>query len=104
LTPEYRARRTAKHAAQAEAKPYFPLDAIIRNTIDLTPQIAGHAFVGLKSRPQATGGGKNRSGYAQEHRQATLDNIAYDMVHSEKSIGGVSENLGLPTDDGSGVL
>ena len=98
MTPEYKVRREAKHAAQL-AERGITIAGPVFQTIDLVPQMAGHAFVGLKSRPQASSGGKNRSGYAQEHRQATLDNIAYDMVHSEKSIGGVSENLGLPGSD-----
>jgi hypothetical protein len=77
MTPEYKERRAAKHAAQAASKPYFPADAIARNTIDLGGNLASHAFVGLKSRPQGNGGRKNRSGYAQEHTQALLDNEAF---------------------------
>ncbi len=127
MTPEYKARREAKHVAQAEAKPYFPLDAIARNTIDLMPKMARHAFVGLKTHPQANGGRKNRSGYAQEHKQANLDNVAFVVkqldnpavvaelakqalldnaafdVQSEKSIGGIGETAGLPTDDGTAI-
>jgi hypothetical protein len=97
MTPEYRARRDAKHAAQAEAKPYFPMDAIVRNTIDLTTKIASHAFVGLKSQKQASGGRKNRSGYAEEHKQANLDNATF-KVELPKSIGGINEAEGIPTE------
>src|ERR1039458_7258792 len=66
-------------------------------TIDRTNHLPALAFIGLKSRPQGNGGKKNRSGYAQEHKQANLDNAAFDMVQSEaKSIGGISEVGGLP--------
>lgn len=99
MTPEYKVRRDAKHAAQFASK--SPVLRGVSGTIDLTPKMARHAFVGLKTHPQANGGRKNRSGYAQERKQADIDNAAYDVVQSEqsKSIGGVSEDLGLPTDN-----
>jgi hypothetical protein len=51
-------------------------------------------WIGAKMHPQGNGGQKNRSGYAEEHKQANIDNIAFD---ESKSIGGVSETEGLPT-------
>lgn len=59
-------------------------------------------WIGAKMHPQANGGRKNRSGYAQEHKQANLDNATFD-VQSEKSIGGIGETAGLPTDDGTAI-
>lgn len=94
MTPAYKARREAKHAAQAAAKvpqAFYPVNI---PTIDLAPRMAAHAFVGLKTRPQANGGRENRSGYAQERKQADIDNAAYDA--QPKSIGGIPETGGLP--------
>ena len=97
MTPEYKVRREAKHAAQL-AERGITIAGPVFQTIDLVPRMASHAFVGLKSRPQGNGGRKNRSGYAQEHKQANLDNAAFDVVQLEsKSIGGISETEPLPT-------
>ena len=71
----------------------------VTQTIDLTPRLAASAFVGLKMRPQAAIGRKNRSGYAEEHKQANLDNAAYEP----KSIGGISENLAISADDAGSI-
>ena|ERR1039458_2469402 len=95
-------------------------------TIDRTNHLPALTFIGLKSRPQGNGGKKNRSGYAEEHKQANLDNATFNMIKQlaenpavvaelaeqgqaidmnevEKSIGGVSENLGIPTDDAGSI-
>lgn len=66
------------------------------------------AFVGLKSQKRADGGRKNRSGYAQEHAAANLDNAEFDenilrVREEEKSIGGVSENLAISGDDAGSI-
>ena len=63
-------------------------------TIDLTPKLPSLTFIGLKSRPQANGGNKNRSGYLQEHLAALVDNQEFDAL--PKSIGGIPETGGLP--------
>ena len=77
-------------------------------TVDRTNHLPALTFIGLKSRPQANGGRKNRSGYAEERKQADLDNATFDVVKSieleqSKSIGGVSEDLGLPGSDADPV-
>ena len=100
MTPAYKARREAKHAAQAAAKvpqAFYPVNI---PTIDLVPRMAAHAFVGFRTHPQGSGGRKNRSGYAQEHAEANEE----DSRFVPKTIGGISENLDVPTNDGSGVL
>jgi hypothetical protein len=98
MTPGYKERRALKHAIQFSSK--LPVSGGFVQTIDLTNHLPALTFVGLKSRPQGNGGRKNRSGYAQEHKQANLDNAAFDVVQLEsKSIGGVSEDLGLLGDD-----
>lgn len=78
MTPEYKVRRESKHAAQAAAKPPVSGGSVTQ-TIDFTPRAAAHAFVGAKMHPQANGGRKNRSGYAEEHATANLDNTVFDM-------------------------
>ena len=92
MTPAYKARREAKHAAQAEAK-IKPVTFDFMEGIDLTPRMASHAFVGLKAHPQGNGGRKNTPGHSWEHKQANLDNGA----SFEKSIGGLSEVEATPT-------
>src|SRR5208283_4977122 len=91
MTPAYKARREAKHAAQAEAK-IKPVTFDFMEGIDLTPRMASHAFVGLKMHPQGNGGRKNTPGHSWEHGKANLDNLARNVAESDsKSIGGVSE-------------
>ena len=151
MTPEYRARRDAKHAAQAAAKivpETFPVAGTEKFTIDLTAKAPRLAWLGGKLFKSSSGGLKNCSGYSLEHSLANSDNknpylgadgkwYWYDEsergcetgyvtreqaeialndycdwlnspeeVVSEQmpiSIGGISENLGLPTDNASGV-
>lgn len=75
MTSGYKERRAAKHIAQKASRVSTPdTDGVL----DLTDKTPRHAFVGLKSRPQANGGRKNRSGYAEEHAQANIDNAAFD--------------------------
>ena len=73
MTPEYRARRDAKHAAQAAAKvlpEMFPVDF----TIDLTPKTPHLAFLNGKTFKQGNGGRKNASGHRTEQIAANDDN------------------------------
>jgi hypothetical protein len=50
------------------------------------------------------GNRKNRPGHSGEHKQANLDNVAFDVVQSEmKSIGGVSEDLAIPNDNAGSI-
>ena len=55
------------------------------------------------------GSRKNRSGQLQEHTRALVENAVFDIAktqeaqEAEKSIGGISENLGIPTDDAESV-
>ena len=83
MTPEYKARRAANHAAQRTLRAFGLDNSQTLPTIDLTPKTAGHAFVGLKTHPQGNGGRKNRSGYAQEHAQANIDNAKWDILNIE---------------------
>jgi hypothetical protein len=73
MTPEYRVRRNAKHAAQAAAKvlpEMFPVDF----TIDLTPKTPHLAFLNGKTFKQGNGGRKNASGHRTEQIAANDDN------------------------------
>jgi len=95
MTPAYKARREAKHAAQAKAK-IKPVTFDFMEGIDLTPRMASHAFVGLKMHPQGNGGRNNTPGHSWEHKQANLDNATF-KVELPKDIGGISETGGPPT-------
>ena len=72
MTPEYKARRTAKHEAQAASKPQVS-GGFVTQTIDLTPRIPRLAFLNGKTFKQANGGRKNNSGHGFEHAQANRD-------------------------------
>jgi hypothetical protein len=80
MTPEYRARREAKHAAQFASKP--PFSGGFVGTIDRTNKLPVLTFVGLKTHPQANYGRKNRSGHAPEHVQANADNALFDAARA----------------------
>jgi hypothetical protein len=77
MTPEYRARRAAKHAAQAAAKVLsetFPVVGTEKFTIDLTAKAPRLAWLGGKLFKSSSGGRKCRSGYSLEHSLANSDN------------------------------
>jgi hypothetical protein len=78
MTPEYRARREAKHAAAFANRQVEVAAGIFNNatgTIDLTPRIPKLSFLQGKQFRQGNGGLKNRSGYSLEHAQANRDNL-----------------------------
>jgi|ERR1035437_134572 hypothetical protein len=97
MTPGYKARRETKHLAEKRARKEMAKFPPTLQTIDLTSNIAKHAFVGAKAHPQGNGGRKNRSGNSTEHTQANIDNAVFDVA---KSIGGIDEDSALPTDVG----
>jgi hypothetical protein len=71
MTPEYEARREAKHAAQFASRVVVPE---VTGTIDLTPKTLGLAFAGMRQYRQSGLQRKNRSAHAHEHEQANKDN------------------------------
>lgn len=71
MTPEYKARREAKHAVQAAVPHSVNMDL---ETIDLTLRVPRLAWLGGKLFKSGSGGTKNRSGHSQEHTQANQDN------------------------------
>ena len=76
MTPEYKVRRAAKHAAQADAKiepETFPV-AGAPITIDLTPKTPRLTWLAGKLFKSSNGGLKNRSGYSPEQAMANEDN------------------------------
>lgn len=123
MTFDYLAKRITKHLQQAEAK--AKKGPSIAGLIDLTPRTPNLAFIGMRTFKQSGQQRKGRSGYAEEHKQANIDNAAFivkqlaenstvvaelaeqglaiDLNEVEKSIGGISENSGLPTDDTSRI-
>jgi hypothetical protein len=72
MTPEYRARRDAKHAAQLASKP--PVSGGFVQTIDLTPKTPRLAWLGGKLLKSSRGGLKNCSGHSLEHSLGNRDN------------------------------
>jgi hypothetical protein len=72
MTPEYKARRAAKHAAQLASKP--PVSGSFVQTIDLTPKGPWHSWFNGKLFKSSSGGLKTRSRYSQEWNQAIQDN------------------------------
>ena len=71
MTPEYKQRREAKHAAQA-AKPHsVNMDL---ETIDLCLRIPRLSWLSGKTHKQGNGGRKNQSRHAEEHARANIDN------------------------------
>lgn len=92
MTPEYRERREAKHAAQATNRPHSTNMDL--ETIDLTLKIPRLTWLNGKQFKQANGGRKNISGHAEEHARANKDNAELPV-----SIGGIDENLGLSGDN-----
>jgi len=73
MTPEYRARRAAKHAAQLASKPPVS-ESFVQQTLDLTPKTPRLAWLGGKLFKSSSGGFKTRSRYSQEWDQAIRDN------------------------------
>jgi membrane protein involved in colicin uptake len=71
MTPEYKARREAKHAAQAAARTTVGDSDL--GTIDLTPRCPSLGFLQGKQFRQGNGGRKNASGHGPEHEQANRD-------------------------------
>ncbi|PWT76393.1 MAG: hypothetical protein C5B59_06620 [Bacteroidetes bacterium] len=67
----YRARRAAKHEAQAKEKKTIVAGLPV---IDLSPSIPRSSFLNLKTRKQANGGRKNRSRHLPEHTEALVEN------------------------------
>jgi hypothetical protein len=73
MTPEYKARRTDKHAAQLASKP--PVSGgFVQQTIDLTPKTPRLAWLGGKLFKSSTGNRKNAPGHSLEQAQANRDN------------------------------
>jgi hypothetical protein len=72
MTPEYRARRADKHAAQAAAR--VTVGDIDLGTVDLTPKVPRLAWVGGKTFKLSTGDHKNASGHRPEQVTANEDN------------------------------
>lgn len=80
MTPGYKARRAANHAAQKTLRAFgldkgqtLDVDYLQTQTIDLTPKIAGLSWVGGKSFKQSFGGRKNASSHAPEWALAVLE-------------------------------
>ena len=71
MTPEYKQRREAKHAAQASKPHSVNMDL---ETIDLCLRIPRLSWLSAKTHPQGNGGRKNQSGHLQEHARANTDN------------------------------
>lgn len=70
MTPEYKARRAAKHAAQAFGRvPLLPVEGLI----DLTVKMPRLTWLGGKTFKQGSGR-KNRPGHNTELNEALVEN------------------------------
>lgn|ERR1035437_1565637 len=104
MNPKYKTRREEKHAADAERRKtlqasqaaLLTVGGFDASKIDLIPRGPRSAWIGGKTFKQSNGGQKNRPGRTEEHAQAIAEDLEVDPsdVHN---IGGIDENLGLPT-------
>jgi len=79
MTPEYKARREAKHTAQFANRQVEVSAEILTGTIDLIPKIPALAFIGGKMFKQSGMQRKGRSGHQREHQQALVDNAIFGL-------------------------
>jgi hypothetical protein len=84
----YKARRTAKHAAEKAARKALKTAPISVGTIDLMRKVPALSFIGAKQFRQSGQQRKGRSGHLMEHTESLAYNGGRNFVAEVEKILG----------------